>query len=342
MNISTIGYLSCPICKQELNPINTFKNNKGNISSGKLKCSNDHEFPIVLERPILLTKNHFDKWVAPIDEALGIDDEKIPPLSLPRLKDIGIENAINMVKKNTIVLNNKKSYSHNNDYSDIITNQLVNKAKYRKSGKWFTRGNKGRLLSNSKLDKNNNQTKSAILFRDSVTKLNPKSVIDLASGIGNGVSWIVNEYEEFDKVISVERDIPCTWSIQYRLENINNSNNIDVIAGDVRNLPIKSGSFDVATTMASQIEIHGIKQFLKEVHRVLKKDGSYVTVYAYDPPLFGLMGKKEYRRFAQVADLYSGYEDFVKLCADIGLKEVRTTFIEHPNRKECVSIFKKC
>lgn len=251
---------------------------------------------------------------------------------------MGIEKAIQKVKNNRQV----RKVEHNNNFSDIITDELIKEAKFRRYGHWFKVDNRNRLLESPKNTDMESESKKWILkFVKKIINLNPKSIIDLASGGGNGISNLLYNILDYDKIISVERDIKCTWTIQYRLNYLAESNNADAIAGDIRYLPIKSESFDTAMIMNSLMEIVNLSEAIKETYRILKKDGYFVVLHNYEPTLYGIIELEDYCLFAKEADLYSSYDDFVSLTESLGFRRIETIFTEYNNTKSCISVYKK-
>lgn len=341
---STISLLRCPVCGDELTASKIRRTKQAQIGSCTLTCPSDHHFPVVMERPILLPTGAISKWVAPIDEAIGNSAGTVPPLSLPRLAKIGVEKAISMFKKQEAKRQEAREIAHDNDYSAIVTPALLSKARYRKSGQWFRSKRRAEgMLEGSKLpasDKSDS-AKAVRRFRDTVVRLKPKRLIDLASGGGNGVSCIMHKLRGAEKVMAVERDIRCTWTIQYRLEYLGGADIADVIAADVRILPVQSESFDAATTMQALTEICGIRRFLAEVHRILEPGGHYVAFYGCEPALYDTISLDEFRRFALEADLYAGHKEFIGTANKAGFDHVDTAFAECSTRTQCVSTFRK-
>ncbi len=135
MRSRALEYLGCPECRSELETgrVRTWK---GDIRSGNLICRRcGLDFPIVVGRPVLLGADSIDHWKAPIDEALGVDDPAIPPLSIPRLVSLGIDKALQMAETEKV----RQSIQTHTKMKSIleIPEAVIGKMKYRDSGKWF-------------------------------------------------------------------------------------------------------------------------------------------------------------------------------------------------------------
>ena len=93
-----LEYLGCPECKSKLEA-DRVRTYKGDIRSGNLICGYcGLNYPMAVGRPVLMTAGSIDHWKAPVDEALGIDAPVIPPLSIPRLISLGIDEALKMAE----------------------------------------------------------------------------------------------------------------------------------------------------------------------------------------------------------------------------------------------------
>ena len=336
MRSSALEYLRCPECHNHLVIHRSIKRNS-DIRSGKMECTEcSNEYPVIAGRPALLPNTAINIWQAPIDEALGVPPGTPVngPFSLNRLKEIGIDRAIENLRNQR--MNSELTQSDPN----AVTEKLLGRAKYRISGEWFKHcGRSERLLvfpaeGGINLD----------IFREfmnTVQGTKPEFLIDLLSGGGYGVSHQAFQNKELKRIAAVERDLNCLWSMQYRFKHIGRSLISEAIGGDVRRLPIASESFDTAMTLQGLNELRGISEFLKEVYRVLKQEGYYVALYSDDPVTCNILSLPELRNFAVAANLYSGHEQLVATAKEVGFGVTSTKLLEGIRAKKRITVFRK-
>lgn len=97
-----------------------------------------------------------------------------------------------------------------------------------------------------------------------------KVVLDIASGTGYGsnmISYFAREVIGID--ISEE-------AIEYSKSNYNKKN-IEFICGSAYNIPLKDNSIDVVVSLETIEHLDKPEVFVKEVKRVLKKDGIFIV-----------------------------------------------------------------
>jgi len=93
-----------------------------------------------------------------------------------------------------------------------------------------------------------------------------KTVLDIASGSGYGTKMIACSAK---KVFGVD---VSKESVDYAKRNFG-AKNIEYICGDGESIPLDDGSVDVVVSFETIEHIKDYKAFMKEVNRVLKKDG---------------------------------------------------------------------
>ncbi|MCD4701862.1 MAG: methyltransferase domain-containing protein, partial [Candidatus Aegiribacteria sp.] len=336
MQSSALDYLRCPECQEHLVINNTITRN-GDIRSGTMECTGcSNQYPVIMGRPALLPDAAVNIWQAPLDEALGV----LPgtpvngPFSLNRLKELGIDRAIENLRNRSTNSESIKSDPN------AVTKELLGKARYRVSGEWFKHcGRSERLLvfpaeggSNLDIFKE---------FMNTVQRTDPEDLIDLLSGGGYGVTHQAFQNRELRRIAAVQRDLNCLWSMQYRFKHIGRSSISEAIGGDVRRLPIASESFDTAMTLHGLVELHGISGFLKEAYRVLRQGGYYVALYSEDPVTCDILPLSDLRRFALAADLYAGHEQFTDAAKGIGFSVISTKTLEGMRAKKRITVFRR-
>lgn len=97
-----------------------------------------------------------------------------------------------------------------------------------------------------------------------------KIVLDVASGSGYGTELLSRDAK---KVYGVD---VSAEAIEYSKKHFGKKN-IEYIVGNGDELPLDSASVEVVTSFETIEHIENYKKFLKEVKRVLKKDGMFVV-----------------------------------------------------------------
>ncbi len=330
MRRKALKYLGCPECKSELETEN-IRTWKGDIRSGHLKCRRcGLSFPIVVGRPVLMTAGSIDHWKAPVDEALGIDAPVLPPLSIPRLVSLGIDEALKMAEAERV----RQSIQTNTKMKSIpeIPEAVIEKMKYRDSGEWFKKGS--RAERHLKFPwKDGDPSDSFNIFMKTIVDTEATSLLDLASGGGSAVSHQVFLNGGLEQTLSVERDLKCLGNIQYRFRYAGRSRTSEAVGGDVRKLPVRTEGIDTIMMLMALPEIHGITIVLKEAYRVLKK-GGYFIILVMELPFNGdLISLSEFVRFAEETDLYSGYEKFQSDAEGCGFRIIESEHISEASGK---------
>jgi ubiquinone/menaquinone biosynthesis C-methylase UbiE/uncharacterized protein YbaR (Trm112 family) len=333
MKQETLDFICCPICKGKLS-LSTRKRSVAEIQSGGMQCDScSEEFPIVFDRPVLMVNNTIHNWLSPIDEALNPSEIRRPegPLSILRLRQLGVEKAIGIASSQT-----KKPAKNAFSISEDLK-QLKGKIKYIKSGKWLeARGRKY-----SWLDSLANPSESVSSFLKLVESHNPDSLLDIASGGGSGVASLANVLSDEVKVFSTERDLKCLWIIQEKFKRIKKQTNSEAIGADVRQLPIKNDSICIVTSMMAMQELLGISSVLQEIHRVLQPGGSYIALFNKEPWVYDMIPIEQYKSFAKLVDMYSGYEDLVSKAQKHHLVPVHVGQFTDNSKEFCLVEFEK-
>ncbi len=336
MRSSALEYLRCPECRGHLS-IHQLTKRNGDIRSGTMNCVKcDNRYPVILGRPVLLPNVSVNTWQAPVDEVLGVPPGTPVngPLSMNRLKEIGIDRAIEQLSDRST---NTKAVELN---PNAVTKELLGKARYLDSGEWFEHnGRAERLLTfpaEGGVDFDIFKE-----FINTVQRTEPEDLIDLLSGGGYGVTHQAFQNGKLKRIAAVERDLKCLWNIQYRFKYVGRSSISEAIGGDVRRLPVVSECFDTAMTLQGLVELYGISGFLKETYRILKKGGYYVALYSEDPVTFDILPVSDLRRFAIAADLYAGHEQFIIAAEKVGFRVISTKAFEGTRGVKRTTVFRK-
>ena len=105
-----------------------------------------------------------------------------------------------------------------------------------------------------------------IRYEATKSVVSDKVVLDIACGSGYGTKIIASSAK---KVFGVD---VSQESIDYATEHFN-AKNIDYLCGDGESIPLADASVDVVVSFETIEHIKDYKTFMKEVSRVLKKDG---------------------------------------------------------------------
>ena len=312
MRKEALEYLACCLCGGRLVTEKAAVRN-GTIPGGKLLCRNcGSGFPVVHGRPVIMRRNSVRRWKAPLDEVLGLEKVE-PPLSIPVLAKMGVDKALELAEEVRIRC---ESVPESNEPICGVTEKEAAEIKFRLTGEWFEHGTrKERLLD---FPWNGESGNSFSCFMRRVLETGGETLVDIASGGGFGVSHQVFLNDYLKRVFAVERDLKCLGNIQYRFRYIDRDDRSEAVGGDVRNLPLGNGKIDTAMMLQALHEINSISKMLMEVHRVLKKGGSFVVLVTEKPFTEGLIPLDEYRRFALATDLYSGWERFQSQAEECG------------------------
>ena len=305
--------LCCPMCGGALAPSNC-RSRGGRIISAELVCGSGlHRYPVVMERPVLLPKGAVDRWLSPIDEALGLTGaETAVPFSFPRLRELGISSALSMLQEGELDDDAPEKGVPWNALS-LVNRGLRNKASYRRSGRFLDhRGRREKLLKPfAKLPER------CRLWALQVLRAKPESVLDIASGGGGGVSVLIRAGVKPKLLCSTERDLRCTWTVQRGARELG-FDNLEAVGADVRRLPFDSGSFDAVTSLAALQEVLGMRRLTTEIARVLRPGGSWFAIYS-EPETWGEIGIDQYMDFAEATDMYRGHHALLETARQAGL-----------------------
>lgn len=108
-----------------------------------------------------------------------------------------------------------------------------------------------------------------VRYRATLPLVKGKMVLDVASGSGYGSHLMASEAKE---VTGVDVDKPA---IEYSKQNYKRRN-LQFLVGDGQKIPVKDDSIDVVVSFETIEHIKNYKQFLTEIKRVLKADGTLV------------------------------------------------------------------
>ena len=173
-------------------------------------------------------------------------------------------------------------------------------------------------------------------------KINPKKILDLATGTSD-IAIELSSIKEC-KIIGVDPSSKMLEVGQSKIDNQNLNDKILLEKGNAENLKYDDGMFDVVTIGYGVRNFTNLKNSLKEIYRVLKKDGLLIILETSLPssPLvrvFYNIHTKLYVRiigmiFSNNSNAY-GYlessaktfpygEDFIKILRDVNFINIQS------------------
>ena len=173
-------------------------------------------------------------------------------------------------------------------------------------------------------------------------KINPKKILDLATGTSD-IAIELSSIKEC-KIIGVDPSSKMLEVGQSKIDKKNLNDKILLEKGNAENLKYDDGMFDVVTIGYGVRNFTNLKNSLKEIYRVLKKDGLLIILETSLPssPLvrvFYNIHTKLYVRiigmiFSNNSDAY-GYlessaktfpygEDFIKILRDVNFINIQS------------------
>jgi len=311
---SFLELAACPMCGGTLDPRQTVRR-RGEIVSSTLACKNGpHRYPVMKGRPLLLPKGAPQRWVSPVDEAMGLAElPTTPPFSFPRLREMGLEAALTAVRENKEG-RRRTDPAEPWDATPLADGKLLGKARYRLSGRWLSHRDRRRRL----LRPLEELPKRVRCWVDSVGDARPRRILDLASGGGGGIASILKGYQGAELICATERDLRCTWTIQSKARELG-FQRMEAVGADVGRLPLRDGCFDAVTSLGALQEILGMRKLLREVSRVLATGGSWFALYG-KPETWGEIAPETYMRFAREADMFEGHDALMPAAEKAGLR----------------------
>lgn len=303
MKKEVLEFLGCCNCKTELE-LEKANIWKGDVRSGVLICRKcGLRFPVAAGRPVIMTSESVSEWKSPVTEALGLKEYAALDESFENLSRMGLEEALKLLKKR------KEINSTETESFMAVSDSVIAKMKYRESGRWFESGNrKDRLLQFPW--RGGDPSDSFNIFMNRILSKEGENILDIASGGGFAVSNQAYLNKGAKQILAVERDLKCLGNIQYRFKYAGGNTNSEAVGGNVRELPVKTGSIDTAMMLNALPEICGLSDLLSEVYRVLKPLGCYIVLIPELPHSIPAISPEFAVQFAEAADLYSGYEKF--------------------------------
>ena len=109
-----------------------------------------------------------------------------------------------------------------------------------------------------------------------VKETQPETVLDIATGTGD---LAINLAEtEAQKIVGLDISSGMLEIGKEKISKRNLQNTIEMVLGDSENMPFDDNSFDAITVAFGVRNFENLNKGLKEIHRVLKPNGTFVIL----------------------------------------------------------------
>ena len=170
---------------------------------------------------------------------------------------------------------------------------------------------------------------------------NGGALLDLASGTGDVLFSLIKHSGGFNKAVGVDMSFNMLSHAVRKSVKRGKSGDVEFILGDANSIPVKTGSFDIATMAFGIRNISDPVIALRDIHRTLAKDGRalilefslpgnrflkrvHLFYLRYFLPVIGklISGDVEaYRYLNKTIEVFPYGEKFVKLMEEAGFTE---------------------
>ena len=263
-----LGVLACPFCRSVLS------RERGRFCGDVyfLACQGcGSVFPVLLGRPLLVPKGREGvKW--PRAEAVGWRAQS----AMEAVAHLGELQGQGKDIASLVTWMSEPWEPYTRSEWLGLVERTKSQAQARGEGKWWEANDRReRLLHSTSGSIPNRQEERSTLdeFAHRAIRNRPKRILDLATGAGGGISRILNQIEGIELAVATERDLRCTWQIQYKIEHFRPGLFFEAVGCDVRRLPLRDESFDYATCYHALGELCGVSRVLEEAWRVLQPSG---------------------------------------------------------------------
>lgn len=171
--------------------------------------------------------------------------------------------------------------------------------------------------------------------------LNPKQILDIATGTGDLAIEAVNIHPE--KIIGVDISEKMLSIAKEKIKKLGLENKIELLLGDCENLPFKDNSFDSVMVGFGVRNFENLEKGLLEMYRVLDSKGIVVILEFSKPKMFPIRNiynfyfknvlpfvgriisknKAAYTYLPQSVQAFPDGKDFLKIMKKSGFKNVR-------------------
>lgn len=176
-----------------------------------------------------------------------------------------------------------------------------------------------------------------------VTDTKNQHLLDLATGTGDLMLTIVKNNKSVTQAVGLDMADKMLLIGQQKIKNSNLENKIQMVRGNVENIPFDNNSYDLVTIAFGIRNVVYLEKSLKEIFRVTKTGGqafilefslpsnilirkSYLFYFRYILPLIGSIISGDsyaYRYLNQTVETFPYGEQFCKLMNEAGFDEVK-------------------
>lgn len=267
------------------------------------------------------------RWMAAYDEAIGWDGE---PRNIERflvwLRDVGIDGASQAVSAHASAVEGVATPGGAGIWSICVTPQFRRRARYRLSGQWFGAVSTRVPISDGAHKrswglleqpatpiprrKEQRNVMEQMIFQS--RRLKPETILDLCSGGGFHIARMLSQLVSFKLAVSTDRALDeAIWIQQYVFRYLGFGARADSVGTDVRMLPLRNSSFDLATCFHGLFEMQDTSRMLREANRVICPGGHLVIGGYREWPyqdsasiLPNGLTRLDLRRFSDAADIH--------------------------------------
>ncbi len=173
---------------------------------------------------------------------------------------------------------------------------------------------------------------------------NPKLILDIATGTADVAIEMIKQLNP-DKIIGLDISSEMLEVGQKKINKRELNKKIELVLGDSENLSFEDNSFDAVTVAFGVRNFQNLEKGLKEMNRVLKKDGQVMILefskpkffpfkqifnayFKYVLPLIGRFTSKDPKAYKYLYDSVQAFPDgdkFVEILKNTGYNSIQCT-----------------
>lgn len=189
-----------------------------------------------------------------------------------------------------------------------------------------------------------------VLWRKKLSQSLPNKqdldLLDVATGTGDQILHLLSVTKKIKSAIGIDLSQGMLDQGREKIVNLRLENKVSLQTGDACQIPFKDESFDVATMSFGIRNVPDVPQALREIHRVLKKDGGTALILEFSLPQYSFVKKPylfyfrkvlpkigsmisgdsvAYRYLNETVEEFPYGEDFANLLKQAGFSKVTYT-----------------
>ena len=177
-----------------------------------------------------------------------------------------------------------------------------------------------------------------------ISSSRPLSVLDIATGTADVLIGLVNENQNIERAYGIDLADKMLLKGQHKIDRLGLSQRIKLKNGDAQQVPFPDHHFDVVTMAFGIRNIENPITALKEMHRILKKEGRVLILefsLPHNPflkffyliylrilvPFFGGLLSGHYQAYYylnRTIERFPHGENFCRLMKQVGFKNTKT------------------